>query len=473
VYVFAYSFFLASRPLSDGDFWWHLKTGQFIVQNHSIPHNDFFSFTNFGKSWVTHEWLSEVIFYLIYSRFGFNALIFIFAILTATAFWLVFKRCESHAFIAGFATFIGVWSTLPTIGVRPRVFTLLFASVFLFVLSRYARRGEGRGIWLLVPLMVLWVNLHAGYIMGFVLIGVTIVGVLLDGWSEGETLKNQWSRLKNLALLLGVCLVSVNLNPHGPRIYLFPFEFFFSPVQQEYVIDWLSPNFHDPAALPLAMLILLTIAAIAISPKRIKLSELLLFICTLYATLKSNRHMAIFALVAAPLLATYFQHWVDSTLLAKSFGSSRPPTTGPRAIFFAVLLLIPILALVVRLKTQIYSPPKQDRVGVPLLAVEFMKDNQVVGNTFTDPNIWSGYLIWTMPSNPVYIDGRIDMYGDSFVKNYVDITHGLADWREPFTQYSVKNVILSPDSALRLQLQNSPEWEKVYQDEMALVFKRR
>jgi hypothetical protein len=102
-----------------------------------------------------------------------------------------------------------------------------------------------------------------------------------------------------------------------------------------------------------------------------------------------------------------------------------------------------------------------------------MKRNQILGNTFTDPNIWSGYLIWDMPSNPVYIDGRIDMYGDSFVKNYVDITHGVADWREPFAQYGVKAVILSPDSALRLQLQNSSEWEKVYQDDMAVVFKKR
>src|SRR4029079_8064740 len=92
VYVFVFAFLFASRPLSDGDFWWHLKTGQYIVQNHVIPTVDFYSFTNFGKPWDAREWLSQVIFFLIYSRFGFNALIVIFAILTALAFWLVFKR---------------------------------------------------------------------------------------------------------------------------------------------------------------------------------------------------------------------------------------------------------------------------------------------------------------------------------------------------------------------------------------------
>jgi len=80
VYVFVFAFLLASRPLSDGDFWWHLKTGEYIMRNFSIPRVDFYSFTVRGKPWVAHEWLSEVIFYLIYSRAGFNTLIFIFCV---------------------------------------------------------------------------------------------------------------------------------------------------------------------------------------------------------------------------------------------------------------------------------------------------------------------------------------------------------------------------------------------------------
>jgi len=78
VYVFAYSFFFASRPLTDPDFWFHLKTGQYILQKRVIPKTDLFSFTNFGRPWVTHEWLSEAIFYAVYSRLGLYALIFLF-----------------------------------------------------------------------------------------------------------------------------------------------------------------------------------------------------------------------------------------------------------------------------------------------------------------------------------------------------------------------------------------------------------
>ena len=476
VYVFAFAFLFASRPLSDPDFWWHLKTGEYIVRNFSIPRIDFYSFTTPGKHWVAHEWLSEVIFYLVYARFGFNTLIFIFTVLTVLAFWVVFRRLQVHPFIKGFAVLLGVWSILPTVGVRPRTFTLLFAAIYLAVLHRFIREKQTKAIWWLVPIMIVWVNLHAGYLIGLVLIGVAIVGVVIDAWVAREKLAAHWPRLKTLILLFFVCLVAVNLNPQGPRIFIFPFEFFLSPVQQDQVIDWLSPDFHERDLLPLAVLILLTIAALALSPKRARPSEVLLFLSTLYATLKSNRHMAIFALIAAPLLANYLQHWVEITSFAKIFGPSPPSTSSGnrrKDIIFNVILLVPIVACAFKLKSVIYSQPTQKQVGVPLQAVEYIKDNQITGNTFTDPNIWGGYLIWETPSNPVYIDGRIDMYGDDFVKDYVAMVHGLSRWQEPFDKYGVQLAIVSPKSALRLQLEQAPQWQEIYRDEMAVVFRRK
>jgi hypothetical protein len=422
---------------------------------------------------VAHEWLSEVIFYLVYQRLGFNTLIFIFTVLTALAFWVVFRRTQSHPFVKGVAVLLSVWSILPTIGVRPRAFTLLFAAVYLAVLRIFVRRNETKLIWWLVPIMIVWVNLHAGYLIGLVLIGVTIVGVVLDAWFDGQTAATQWYRLKSLVLVFIVCLLAVNLNPQGPRIFLFPFEFFFSPVQQDQITDWLSPDFHQPELLPLLILILSTIAALALSPKRVRPSELLLFISTLYATLKSNRHMAIFALVAGPMLADYLQYWLETTSFGRTFGQAQPAISTRRQLIFNLILLVPLIACLIKLKSVIYSPPTQERVGVPLNAVAFVKQNNITGNTFTDPNIWGGYLIWETPSNPVYIDGRIDMYGDEFVKDYVGIIRGFSRWQDPFDKYGVQVAIVSPRSVLRLQLDQAPQWQKVYGDEMAVVFQRR
>lgn len=466
VYVFAYVFFLASRPVSDGDFWFHLKTGEYILQTRSIPRTDFYSFTNFGRPWVAHEWLSEVIFYAIYSRLGLNGLIFIFALLTAVAFWIVFKRCEAHPVVAGFAVFIGALTVLPTIGVRPRVFTLLLTSVYVALLARYARRGEGREIWWLVPLMVLWVNLHGGFLMGFVLIGLVMAGTVLDAWSKSEKPRG----LHVLAMVLIGCFLAAMINPHGPRIFAFPFEIFLSPVQQGAIVDWFSPDFHQRELLPFLVLILLTIAALALSPKRPRPSEVLLFLAMLYFSLKSYRHLAVFAIVAVPLLADYAQAWLES-LRAGARLFNRTAVPGKFGVV-TVLLLLPLLLLAVPLKSRVYVPLTQERAGVPMTAVEFMREHKLIGNTFTDPNIWGGYLIWALPSNRVYIDGRIDMYGDQFVAEHLAIIRGLIDWREPFNRYGVKIAIVKPRSVLARELSESGEWQRVFQDEMATVFVR-
>jgi hypothetical protein len=471
VYVAAYAFFFASKPLSDPDFWFHLKTGEYIFRTSLIPRTEFFSFTNNGSPWVAHGWLSGVIFYLVYSRPGSNTLIFIFAILATVAFWIAVRRSHSHPFLRGIAMFLGVWTALPTIGVRPRVFTLLLASVFLALLTSYARRGEGSRIWWLVPLMVLWVNLHGGFLIGLALIGLTIIGIPLDALAAGEKFSAYWPRIRSLAVVFLACLLAGLINPYGLRIYTFVFEVLSSPVFQEVVVDWTSPNFHQPNLLPLLLLILLTIAAFALSPGRVRPSDLLLFLGTLYATLKQQRNMAIFALVAAPLLADYLQSWLVSTSFGKTFGRSSSSDSS-RAILLSLLLLLPLAAFAAKLKSTIYTPPSQERIKVPLKAVEYLKEKQITGNTFTDPNIWGGYLIWALQSNPVYIDGR-DVYPEEFVKEYVEIIRGASDWRGPFDRYGVRIVIIEPRSMLARELRESANWQQVYQDEMAVVFNRR
>ena len=472
VYVFAYAFFFAARPLSDADFWWHLKTGEFILNTRSIPRTDFFSFTNYGKAWVAHEWLSEAIFYLIYSRFGFNVLIVVFGALTALAFWIAYRRAESHPLIGGAAALLGVWTVLPTIGVRPRVFTLLLSSVYLALLGRYRKRG--REIWWLVPLMAIWVNLHGGFLIGLVLIGLTLVGIPLDAWAKGEKLVSAWPQVRTLSLVLVGCLLAVMINPQGIGIYKFPFEIFLSPVQQQAIVDWLSPDFHQGEALPLMLLIFLTIGALSLSPKRVRPSELLLFIATLYMNLKSQRHVAIFALVAVPLFANYLQLWITERSNGRLFSlDAIESERGHRmALLLGVMFLIPLIAFAAKLKTRVFDEWRQDVLKVPLSAVAYLKDHQITGNTFTDPNIWGGYVIWALPKNPVYIDGRIDMYGDDFVKEYLNIIWNGVDWREPFDRYGVRVVIVEPKSALSRELLMSGQWSKVFEDNVAVVFVR-
>src|SRR6185295_19603879 len=103
IYVFVYAFLFASRPMSDADFWFYLKTGEYILSTGSIPKTEMWSFTFHGNPYIAHGWLSGVVFYLLYSWVGPKVMIFIFAVLVAIAFWIAFKRANSHAYIAGVA----------------------------------------------------------------------------------------------------------------------------------------------------------------------------------------------------------------------------------------------------------------------------------------------------------------------------------------------------------------------------------
>jgi hypothetical protein len=146
----------------DPDLWWHLQTGQDIVASRAIPQVDIYSFTKAGSEWVTHEWLSEVLIYGIFRFAGWAGLLVIFSGLIAAAFYLTYRRCVGKPYIASAVILLAVLASSPLFGVRPQMITLLLASIFITLLTQYSNDGrKGRLNWM-APLMLLWVNFHAG-----------------------------------------------------------------------------------------------------------------------------------------------------------------------------------------------------------------------------------------------------------------------------------------------------------------------
>src|SRR6478672_870060 len=173
----------AARPVKDPDFYWHLKTGQYLVETRTIPTVDLFSWSKYGSEWVTHEWLSEAVMYSVFRWLGYGGLIVLFSAIITISFGFVYMRAKDvakHPYVAGFALLLGAAATMPTWGVRPQMFSMLFASVFVYLLGDYYDERRTRAIWWLVPLTVLWVNIHAGFAMGLGLILLTIVSLDAD-----------------------------------------------------------------------------------------------------------------------------------------------------------------------------------------------------------------------------------------------------------------------------------------------------
>ncbi len=470
--LFLALFVMAAREIADPDFWWHLRTGQFIVATRAIPHADIFSFTNAGRPWVTHEWLSEVGMYALYALGSFPALILAFAAIIALTFAFVYARCVAKPYVAAFALLLAAIATAPTWGARPQMISLLLTSIFLFVLDK--RRDW---IWLLPPLMILWVNLHSGYALGLVIVAVYLFGEIVTQITSRIThhASPPPAPLRSLAIIFALCFLAVLLNPNGATMYIYPFETLTSPTMQAYIQEWFSPDFHQIEFQPFAWLLIGTLAAIAFAGKRVSLTQTILLAGFAFAALRSARNIPIFAIIAAPILAEQLWFLVE-TRLASTVSTNVPTnkrmTRGMMIVNWIILLFI-FAAGATRVATVVANQRAVERAKYPAAAVDFLQA-QKLGGALYNAYGWGGYLIWRLyPETRVFIDGRADVYGDAFIEDvYLKAYRGGADWRAPLEQYGVRVVLVEPGAPLATQLAREAEWKKVYEDAQAVIFSR-
>jgi hypothetical protein len=469
-HIFPLAFFLMIFALAvrqcafiDPDLWWHLQTGQDIVASRAIPQTDIYSFTKAGSEWVTHEWLSEVVIYAIYRVSGWAGLLFVFSGFITGAFYLVYRRCIGKPYIAAFAILLAVAASSPLFGVRPQMITLLLASTFIALLTNYSNDGKSRRLYWMVPLMLLWVNLHAGYALGLGLIGLYMVSVALD---------RKFALVPRLLMTLIACVAVVPLNPNGLRMFSYPLETLRSPSMAAFIQEWASPNFHQPMFVPLALFLFLLVAVLALSTKRLRASEVFLLFVTGLAALRSARHIPIFALIAAPMFAQ--QVWELMLAHGWELRLSAPQGSEPRtAVLFAVLLLLaPAVLDFALIKHFVTNQAAYEAKNYPQAAVNFLESKKLPGPIYNRYG-WGGYLIRRFHgAYPVYIDGRADVYGDKFMYEAFNTYDGGTGWFEPLDRLSIRTVLISPDAPLASLLRNDQEWLKVYEDDQAIIFMR-
>ena len=471
--LFVALFVMTTREIADPDFWWHLRTGQFILETQTIPHGDPFSATNAGKTWVTHEWLAEVLLYAVYALGGFPALILAFAALITLTFAFVYARCAGKPYVAAFAVLLAAIATAITWGVRPQMLSLLLTSVFLVALDHW-EKTPSRAIWILPGWMLLWVNLHSGYALGIVIVAVYLFGALCRAGLTARALAlNFRSPSAQLFFVLIACLLAVLVNPNGATMFGYPFETLTSDAMQAYIQEWFSPDFHRLEFQPFAWLLLGTLAALAFAGKRVSLTQTILLGGFGYAALRSARNIPIFAIIAAPILADALWHIVETAGGAKFFAA--PKIRAPRgliALNWIVLALI-VLAGSARVALVVTNQRAVERAKFPAAAVDFLRAEHFAGNVYNAYG-WGGYLIWRLyPQTRVFIDGRADVYGDAFIENvFLKTYRAGADWRAPLDQFAVRVVLVEPGAPLAAQLAREPAWQKIYGDDQAVIYRR-
>ena len=298
--------------LDDPDVFWHLRFGRWILDHHAVPRTEIFTYTALGRPLVAHEWLSEVVFALLFSAGG----LLLVALAMAAVGWSGFAALalrargrSANALAIALALLLGARAAQPVLGTRPQVFTFALTCWTMLLVERHWARG-GRRIWALPVLFAVWANLHAGAVVG---LGMLVAAVALEA---ARRLRQRpgaatWERIRTAAITLGASALAVCLNPDGPGFY----RYVLSASATEHskpITEWHSPNFQDPAMLGLLLLLVSFPALIALGA-RINLRDAVLSALAFAAALYAVRNTSIAVAVALPAWAAMFQQLLDGT----------------------------------------------------------------------------------------------------------------------------------------------------------------
>ena len=463
---------MTARNATDPDLWWHLRTGQLIVESGHVPHYDPFSFTRAGHAWISHEWLSEVVFYELWKHGGVAALIVFSAIITTAGFMLLYLRCRAKAYWAAAATALGALAASPSWGVRPQMFTFTLASLLLWLVER----GENspKLLFWIPPLFLIWLNLHAGFALGPALLFAYGLGLLWENATGSTAWTEARPKLLRVCALLAACLALVPFNPSGTQLYRYPFHTLRSTGMRSFISEWFSPDFHQLLYRPFLLLWLLVFMALAISRARPKGRAIFPVLLTGLASVDAVRHIPIFILVALPVIVAAIP--VGSESLPDF--NWRHKRFRFRPLFNAVVVILIAVFAVVKWVVVVHNQEAREAKVFPQTAIASLKSSDVKssdapGRLFAYYD-WGGYAIWKLyPEYRVFVDGRADLYGDDLLRQAIKTALNLrTGWREVLDRWQIEVVLVPPSSALAQALLLDPGWRAVFSDPKAVVFVR-
>jgi hypothetical protein len=450
--------------LVDPDIWWHLKVGATILATHHWPTTDPYSFTVFGNPWVAHEWLGDVLFAAVYRAGGTLALEALLIALGSAVVLSLYAlgTLRSGNSKAGFlaATVLLVLTTI-SFTMRPQMLGYLFLVLTLIALERF-RQGK-RGVWWLPVLMVVWVNTHASWITG--------LGVILAYWLGGLTESQigdieirRWtdSERRTIACVFLLSLIALAITPYGTRLAAFPFEAAFSmPLSVKYIWEYQPIPFNLLPGKLFLVLFLGTVLLQAMFRFRWRLEEFVLFLFGAMMACLHVRFLLLFVPLYAPILATILARWMPAYDRTKD------------KFYVNAALMASVAASLVYFFPSRTDIQKSIANQFPVAAVQYLRSHPIPGRVF---NSWDfgAYLLWAEgPEHKVFLDGRSEIYEPAgILSDYMYISRIEPGALAVLNLYHVQYCLLARDEPLATLLSGSPEWHRVYFDDVSTVFVR-
>ncbi len=478
----------ASR-LIEGDTGWHIRTGEWILQNGRVPDKDFFSFTKPGETWFAWEWLWDLLFAWLHGAGGMAAVVLVSLLLICSVTLLLYREILRHSgnclvaigltFLASAAGSIHWWA-------RPHIVTLLFG-LWTYALLDRAQTGSMRRLWILPPMMVLWTNLHGGFFVAILMIAAFAAGecaaaVLEPGPVERRRALVRAGKLGGIAV---ACLGASLVNPYHYHLHRHIYLYLSTDWHFKNIVEFFSVSFQIPAARYFEALLFLALPAAFWHLLRKRFSYVFLIVGWAHLALFAGRNIPVFALISAPLIGLAMKEWGDEFQRAGVTGWARRLWSSTEELASEISLMeaihrLPIARLAgvaaLALLFLAPAPPARFRADFDetfpakaLQAIEVTPDSRI----FTTDE-WGDYLIYKLyPRLRVFVDGRSDFYGEAFDQKYIDTINLKHGWAGNLEQYGIDTVLLPVALPMVGALKESSRWQVVYDDGVSIAFRSK
>lgn len=466
--------------ISDLDFWWHLKTGEIILQQKAFQYTEIYSFTAAGREYIDHEWLFQVISYLAYLAGGPAGVIFLKTAVLILIYILTTRHLlqkGSSALFAAMVVMISICAGVQRFIERPEVFSALYLVLILIVLDTYLETGKQSILAFVPALILLWANTHAAVILGIIIQAIFLAGLAIEHFLHIKQHKTQYNagprQFATLSLLLLITGLTAGINPYGFRIFQVPFEL--TAIIDSGLLnnqEWQRTTFQH---LPLfCTALILTVGAHAVNFRRISWIHFLLTVFFAYIALKYVRNTGMFAILIPLLIAPY------TARLSENRAAIR--------IGAATMLAVTVWVLTA-------SFPFERGLGIssgfPERMAKFTVEKNLQGHMLNSYGI-GGYLIWKLfPERKIFIDGRNEVYLP-LLKTIVASRTDSRLWKKLLDDYGIEYALLNyVDELEKVTMvdQNKQQkivympfssthfprtrWALIYFDDTGMVFVRR
>ena len=402
--IFSLIFTTLSNKL-DFDFGWHLAAGDY-TRGHGVPSHDLYTYTAQSFEWINHEAINDMLMSLLYSAGGFGLLVVFYSLIWTGAFMVAAFRVRLGILL------LALLATMPYMAIRPMAWTVLGLATLLWLINKGPKRLK-----LAIPLLFLvWANLHGGFVIGLIVLFYFLI--------------KQRNRFWLLIFLASVLATMVNI--YGPRLYEEIFRTLFDSSLRYQITEWFPLQIYK-LSWPF---IILWIAGFWLFSRRKRSEWYSLPPLFFLASLSATRNVPLFVIVSVNKAGEYYEQALKEI-------PKKPPWL-PRAFTWSSAAVIYLVSIWGFYGTSApFSVDKEDRF--PKAAVAYLKKNRCQGNLFNDFN-YGGYLIWKLPEQKVYIDGRMPSWRDEkgvrYLDRYRSIIKDQEKQDEEFKRYAIRCVLV-------------------------------